>query len=143
MNSTALYMELFRREITDEYCIGELYIDGKWFCYTLEDPPRDVKIPGRTGIPAGHYHVKVDYSPRFKRNLPRLIAVPGFEGIRIHPGNTKEDTEGCILVGEARGKDRVLRSRMAFNSLYDKLYKATRAGRDLEIEIREDDRHDL
>lgn len=133
-----LYLELFRKEITRESCIGELYVGGKWQCYTLEDPPRKVKIPGHTAIPAGDYKVLITYSNRFHRQLPLLVDVPNFTSIRIHPGNTAAETEGCILVGEARGKNVVTRSRAAFNSLYNKLWKAVKQGRDMEIEIRED-----
>lgn len=92
------------------YTIGKLYIDGEYFCDTLEDAVRDKKIPGETAIPAGTYKVIVNMSPRFKRLLPRLLDVPGFEGILIHRGNTPSDTAGCILVGENREKGKVLNS---------------------------------
>lgn len=93
-----------------EYTIGRLYIDGKYFCDTLEDPVRKVKIKGKTAIPAGTYEVIVNRSPRFKRLLPRLLNVPNFEGVLIHRGNTAEDTAGCILVGENKIKGKVINS---------------------------------
>jgi len=83
--------------------LGQLVIDGKFFCHTLEDVVRPVKIPGQTAIPAGMYDVDITYSPHFKTDLPLVKDVPGFEGIRIHAGNTDADTEGCILVGEQDG----------------------------------------
>lgn len=93
------------------YTIGHLYIDGQYFCDTLEDTVRDLirekKIPGQTAIPAGTYHVLVTYSPKFKRKLPILVNVPMFTGIRIHRGNTAKDTEGCILVGKNTEKGKV------------------------------------
>ena len=92
------------------YTIGKLYIDGEYFCDTLEDTVRDKKIPNKTAIPAGTYKVIVNTSPRFKRLLPRLLDVPGFEGILIHRGNTPEDTSGCILVGENKVKGKVINS---------------------------------
>ncbi len=97
-----------------EYTIGKLYVEDEYFCDTLEDRVRDLKIekkvPGETAIPAGRYDVVVTMSPRFKRELPRLLNVPWFEGILIHRGNTAKDTSGCILVGENREPGKVLNS---------------------------------
>lgn len=94
----------------ETYTIGKLYIDGKYFCDTLEDKVREVKIKNETAIPVGTYKVIVNMSPRFKRLLPRLLNVPGFEGILIHRGNTDKDTSGCILVGENKVKGKVINS---------------------------------
>ena len=92
--------------------IGKLYIDGVYFCDTLEDPNRDHnkdgdlndigegKVWGDTAIPFGIYRMILSYSPKFKRILPRLLNVPHFEGVLIHRGNTAKDTHGCILVGK-------------------------------------------
>jgi hypothetical protein len=104
--------------------IGELTIDGLWECYTLEDLERDVKIKGETAIPKGTYKVIINQSNRFKRLLPLLLDVPGFEGVRIHSGNTNHDTEGCILVGRTRSDDFIGQSRKAFDSLFKKMNKA-------------------
>ena len=104
------------------YTIGRMYIEGKYFCDTLEDKDRlltqntplstimSVKMPGSTAIPTGTYKVIVNMSPKFKRNLPRLIDVPGFEGILIHRGNTDKDSAGCILVGENKVVGKVINS---------------------------------
>ena len=80
--------------------IGELSIDGIFFCYTLEDIERAVKVYGKTCIPKGSYNVITDYSTRFKKELPHILNVPNFDGVRIHGGNTDVDTLGCILVGK-------------------------------------------
>lgn len=86
--------------------IGNLYIDGAYFCDTLEDVVRKgPKIRGKTAIPAGEYPVIVTQSPKFKRLMPLVCDVPNFTGIRIHRGNTHEDTAGCILVGKLRGQN--------------------------------------
>lgn len=105
-------MNLFLQRIaqTPEYTIGRLYIDEKFFCHTLEDPVREEKIAGKTAIPEGIYNVVVNHSPKFKRDLPLLLDVPYFEGIRIHRGNTAKDTSGCILVGENKVKGQVINS---------------------------------
>lgn len=95
---------------TDDYTIGELYIEGEYYCDTLEDTVREEKIAGKTAIPYGKYEVIVNRSPKFKRELPLLLDVPNFTGIRIHRGNDAEDTSGCILVGENKVKGKVINS---------------------------------
>jgi hypothetical protein len=109
---------------TENSTIGELTIDGKFECYTLEDKERDVKIKGETAIPTGTYKVIINQSNRFKRLLPLLIAVPNFEGVRIHAGNSNHDTEGCILVGMNRSVDYITKSRKAFDILFKKMQSA-------------------
>lgn len=118
-------IEVKRLHRTDNSTIGELTIDGKFECYTLEDIERDfVKIKGETAIPKGTYKVIINQSNRFKRMLPLLIGVPNFEGVRIHAGNSNHDTEGCILVGQNRSVDYITKSRKAFDSLFAKMQKA-------------------
>src|SRR5574343_976097 len=104
-------LELIRHAIKDTYTIGKLFIDGTYFCDTLEDYVRaGEKVFGKTAIPTGTYDVQITYSNRFKQPMPLLIDVPGFSGIRIHPGNTAEDTHGCILVGKNTIKGRLTES---------------------------------
>lgn len=116
-------MELLleRKWCKPDYTIGRLYVNGKFYCNTLEDTVRDInkngtfdcgefKISGHTAIPYGKYEVIVNYSPKFKRELPRLLNVKHFDGILIHRGNTHRDSSGCILVGENTKKGMVLNS---------------------------------
>ena len=117
-------LKLQRRKITDISCIGDLYIDGEKECFTLEDPPREKKISGITGIPAGKYRIIVDWSNRFQAKMPLLLGVPNFEGVRIHSGNTAADTDGCILVGDVEKSDWIEKSRIAFMRLFKKLWHA-------------------
>lgn len=126
-------MKLLLKRIhkTNISTIGELYIDGKFECYTLEDIERDVKIKSETAIPKGTYKVMITLSNRFKKYMPLLLNVPNFEGVRIHSGNTNHDTEGCILVGQTRSKDFIGQSRKAF----DKLFKKLETAKEITIEI--------
>lgn len=119
---------LERKEFTEKSTIGDFIIDGERFCYSLEDMVREpgVKVPGKTAIPEGRYRVIIDQSARFGRAMPHILDVPGFEGIRIHAGNTDKDTEGCPLLGLDKGPDFVGRSRLAFNQFFDRLYMALR-----------------
>ena len=124
-------LKLNRITRTGKSTIGELFIDGKFECYTLEDIERDVKVKSETAIKKGTYKVVLTMSNRFKKVMPLLLNVPEFEGIRIHSGNTNHDTEGCILVGKTRSTDFIGGSRTAFTSLMAKLQK----GKDITIEI--------
>jgi len=126
-------LELVRQEFTDVSTIGELLIDGEHFCYTLEDPVRDEKIYGMTAIPYSTYEVVVTYSPRFHKYMPLLKNVENFEGVRIHAGNTADQTEGCVLVGFTKGKDFIGGSIKAFNALMQKI-----KGQELALEIKDE-----
>ncbi|WP_073346073.1 DUF5675 family protein [Bacteroides congonensis] len=113
----------------DKYTIGHLYIDGNYYCDVLEDTDRGltddmseeeikrIKIYGKTAVPKGRYKIEVTYSPKFKRYLPILLNVKGFTGIRIHSGNSAEDTLGCLLVGFNKEKGKVLNSRVTSDKL--------------------------
>ena len=116
----------------ESYTIGKMYLNGEYFWDTLEDAIRPVKIPNETAIPAGTYKVEVTYSPRFKRNLPLLIDVPNYTGIRIHNGSNKDHTSGCILVGFNTSKGILSDSRKISDQLTEKLKSLSEP---IEIEI--------
>jgi len=124
-NDTKINLKLERIYLTDTYTIGKFYIDDVYFCDTLEDKYRDLskeaKIPGQTAIPCGSYNVILSMSNRFKKILPEILDVPYFTSIRIHSGNTTEDTEGCVLVGKNKIKGGVVDSRITLDSLMLKL----------------------
>lgn len=150
-------LKLIRKYKKPDYTIGKLYINGQYFCDTLEDTDRgltsamstdkilSIKRPGKTAIPSGTYEVYMKMqSYRFalsksysfcKGYLPRLRRVPGYEGILIHIGNTAADTEGCILVGKNKAVGKVLESTVTFRSLYEILHRADAKGEKITIEI--------
>ena len=109
----------------DRNIIGDLFIDGVFFCHTLEDEKRadGLKVYGETAIPSGLYNVKVTMSNRFKRLMPLIMDVPMFKGIRLHGGNTSKDSHGCPLV--------------AFNTDYKKIWGT--AERKLTAKLAESD----
>lgn len=130
-------LRLVREEMHPAYTVGSLFIDGLRECWTLEDtvrPPGE-KVPHATAIPFGKYDVVVDRSHRFGRDMPHVLDVPGFAGVRIHAGNTASDTEGCILVGEGRVGATLLRSRLAYNRLFEKMVAALKGGDKITLEI--------
>ena len=122
-------LRLERFEYGSTYTIGKFYIDGVYHSFSLEDVVRKgEKVNGQTAIPTGTYPVIIDLSARFGKQLPHVLNVPGFEGIRIHPGNTSKDTDGCILLGTSwTGGDFICNSKLAFNTFFDKLKEAKTA----------------
>jgi hypothetical protein len=129
------------------YTISNLYIDGVFECNVLEDTVRDLnndgdlddagetKVYGETAIPAGTYKVVLSYSNRFKRVLPEILGVKGFEGIRIHGGNDRNDTHGCLLVGKNNVVGKVTDSQNTLNRLFGKLDDAVMEKEAITIEI--------
>lgn len=131
-------MEILLQRVAkkDKYTIGKLYINDQYFCDTLEDTDRGLtqsmteqqikskKVYGETAIPTGTYRIIISYSNRFKKQMPLLLNVPGFSGIRIHTGNTEKDSLGCILVGKNKAVGKVLESRDTYNKLFSVLQKA-------------------
>jgi hypothetical protein len=131
--------------------LGELFqvvstpavLSDRW-CFTLEDVIRELpgvpvsqwKVPGATAIPEGTYKVVLTPSWKFKTLMPELLDVPGFDGIRIHAGNTSLDTEGCILVGMQTEGDTIVSSRPAFSFVFDRLMDCQEADEPVWIEIR-------
>ncbi len=105
--------------------LGELFLDDVFEAFTCEDivRPIDQKVAGETAIPTGTYRVVIDWSPRFKKNMLHILDVPGFLGVRIHPGNTAMDTDGCILVGRTVDlkAGAIGESRIAYEQLFRKL----------------------
>lgn len=118
-------LRLKRMYFKETYTIGQLFLDGSAtkFCDTLEDKVRadGVKVYGETAIADGRYKISITYSPKFKRRLPELLNVPMFTNIRIHAGNTPDDTLGCILVGENKEVGKLVNSRATENRLMQEL----------------------
>ena len=140
-------LRLERKYRNNNYCIDKLYINGKYFSDVLEDPDRGltdtmsleeikkIKIKGNTCIPYGTYNITITYSPRFKKNLPLLNNVKGFDGIRIHSGNIPQDTEGCLLPGFNKVKGQVIDSRVTTDKLIAQIQQALNKGEKVTITI--------
>nr|DAT00299.1 MAG TPA: Protein of unknown function (DUF2778) [Caudoviricetes sp.] len=141
------------------YTIGKLYLNGEYFCDTLEDPDRGLsskmssleisnkKIHGDTAIPIGKYKIDMNtVSPRFGSQLfykkvcggkvPRLVNVPGYQGVLIHVGNEPKDTHGCLLVGKNSVKGKVTESKTTFEKLYKILKEFHIKGEEIFITIK-------
>lgn len=134
-------LKVERRFKGEKYTIGKLFIDGVYFCDTLEDPDRGLtkdmpledikkmKVYGETAVPRGKYVVRLDIqSPKYAKSaewfafnkgyMPRVMDIPAWEGVLIHSGNKPEDTLGCLLVGENKVKGQVINSKATFKKLY-------------------------
>jgi hypothetical protein len=134
-----MILTLYRYKSDKTATLGKLGIDGKFFCYTLEDEFRTVKVFGETRIPAGTYNVLWTPSARFGREMLLIDMVPGFSGIRIHAGNTEKDTSGCILVGQEVVDMMLIKSRAALLALESKVMNAA-LNKQLKIVIIDGDR---
>lgn len=146
-----------RKIFSSDYTISEIYVNGRYFCDAVEDTDRGltmqtslnaiqaVKVPHKTAIPYGTYAVSIDIgSPRLgmkaayrsiKGKIPRLLNVPGFDGILVHIGNTASDTSGCIIVGRNTAKGIVTDSTKTFFSLYAQLQRAHANNEPIQWEI--------
>ena len=153
-----MHLLVDRKYKKNTYTISRLFVDDKYFCDVLEDKDRGlkqtdkldhikfVKVVGETAIPSGTYDICMDVtSPKYSASsfyrevcngkVPRLLNVPGFEGILIHTGNTALDSSGCLLVGKNTIKGRVASSKATFRALYGVMEKAHQKGEKITIEI--------
>ena len=132
----------------DSYTIGRLYIDGKYVCDTCEDKDRGLtdsmtveeiktkKVYGQTAIPTGTYTVSYTMSNRFKKMMPLINNVKGFEGIRMHNGTTAADSLGCVLLGQNKAVGKVLNSRATCAKVYPLIEAASKKGERITITIK-------
>lgn len=136
-----MHLLLVREVLNDQCTHGRLYVDGQFTCFTLEDCDRRLekkgtkKVKNETAIPLGEYKVIIDMSNRFGKLMPHILDVPQFIGVRIHSGNTAQDTEGCILLGTARGKSAVHDSRTAYRIFFKALTEAFNAKQEIKLKI--------
>lgn len=119
-------LTLQRYLFTEDYTMGLLFIDGVYFCDTIEDKYRGqdlkkTKVMHETCIPYGVYDVKITYSPKYKKNMPQILDVPYFTGVRIYAGNKATDISGCVCVGVKSDNGEVAQSRKTYNALLKRL----------------------
>jgi hypothetical protein len=135
-------LEIVRKIFTDESTVGDFLIGGVRYYYSLEDKDRqrqedgsiipwtrDLKVYGETAIPYGRYEVITNFSARFKTVMPLLINVQDYEGVRIHSGNTDENTEGCPLIGFTKADNFIGQSKKAFEDFMPRLVAALKKGK--------------
>ena len=120
--------------------LGKLFIDGKYFCNTLEDPDRHleeggIKVPKETAIPRGVFKVQLSFSNRFKRVMPEVLDVPGFRGVRMHGGNSEASTSGCPLLGAVRTQTGVAQCGGVNERLINLIEAAEIRGEDVWLEV--------
>jgi len=132
-----------RDRFNPKQTLGRLFINGKFECYTLEDTVREVKgapveswkIPHETAIPRGRYAVQITWSERFQKKMLQVMDVPGFSGVRLHAGNTEENTDGCILLGDIRFATYIGASRIAVGRVYGKVEAAFTRGEEVWLTV--------
>lgn len=144
--NNSVLLTLKRHTFTDLSTIGTLYVpDTGRICDTLEDKDRGLiqgepetykaKVQNETCIPYGTYEILYQFSPHFQRDMPHLQNVPAYEGILIHVGNTRENTDGCLLVGMKADVDFIESSRVAFDIVDKYLQAVLASGKRVFIQI--------
>lgn len=128
-------LRLVRDILKPERTLSKLYNGSQFLMYMVEDAVREQKIPKVTAIPYGTYDVIITFSNRFKKDLPLLLDVPGYSGVRIHAGNTEEDTEGCLIPGLSRTESGVYSSTKAMGILQSMIQFELDMGERVEMEI--------
>jgi len=132
----SMKLNLRRFLYENDTTLGYLLVDGVPTCFTLEDKVREVKIKHETAIPTGIYRIEVKQSPHFGRLMPYLIDVPNYSSVMIHYGNDKEDTSGCLLVGQTvNALNKIANSKIAFDLLFVQIQKAWDAKEDIFISV--------
>lgn len=135
-----MLIELRRDTFDDKRTFGRMFVDGKYLGEVLEDKDRYLenggeKVYGQTAIPRGRYQVSVTYSNRFKKPMPQIHDVPGFDGVRIHGGNSDADTLGCPLLGSVRTGSGIANCKVPNERLMHMLELAEEQGQEVWIEI--------
>lgn len=134
-------IEVIRDTLTHDASLGKMLVNGSFFGYTCEDKDRELetypdrKVMHETAIPRGTYKVVVSFSHHFDRELPELLDVPGFTGVRIHGGNGPADTDGCVLLGRVRTADGCANCAERNTTLMNMIQQAEDAGEDVCISI--------
>lgn len=142
-----MLIEVRRYILTKSFTVGHLYIDGQFFCHTLEDMDRELsddlsedenlskKIYGVTAIPIGEYKLTIDYSNKYKKYLPHILNVKAFDGIRFHSLNYAKESLGCVGVGNYNGNGMIINSRKTMNAFQPIIQEAIDSKQDVKVRI--------
>ena len=139
-----MHITVQREESHNDATLGKLYTNGSFFCDTLEDVIRELpgvpvaqwKQYGKTAIPAGIYELTLEKSPRFGPDTMTVNGVHGFDKIRVHAGNSDEDTHGCLLVGVRNSDCTIAQSRLTLSALKQRVMADIAEGKTVLIEYK-------
>lgn len=145
-------IDVLRYSDNGDSTLGLFFLNGKWFCYSLEDEARDEKVSGETCIPPGLYQlgIRVEDTPLTKKYRERfdwfqyhiqVMDVPDFSYVYIHVGNDEDDTDACILVGDDANNNNIGRafirnSGRAYERFYKDIYPKIMNGETVLLEVR-------
>lgn len=153
-------IKVIRTARKSTYTVGKVYIDGKYFCDSLEDTDRGVtqimpftatggvtgywvtpdhgiieKVYSKTAIPTGLYDACSYYWPKFKCYVVQLLRVPGFTGILMHNGMTADNSEGCVLLGKNNIVGRLNGDRIYMDALAARVMACEKNGEKVTVEV--------
>lgn len=140
-------IKIVRKYFKEEYTIGNVFVDGKWFSNSLEDKDRGltddmtlsqikkIKVYSETAIPYGRYEVKSYFWPKYRKVYPWLQNVKGFAGILIHAGKKADHTSGCLLLGENKIKGGLINGEKYVRKLTEMVQECEERGEKVYITI--------
>lgn len=131
-------IEVVRTYFNQNYTKGIMLVDNEFFGYTLEPQKKgsNEKSFLNRCIDTGKYVAVYEYSPKFKQHLIELKNVPEHTEIKIHAGNFRSNTRGCILVGLRSVVGSILDSKIAVEMLNTMAKNAKNSNVKIEVEVR-------
>ena len=132
-------IEVVRTYFNQNYTKGIMFVDDEFFGYTLEPQKKGSNETSYLNrcIDTGKYVAVYEYSPKFKQHLIELKNVRNHTEIKIHAGNFRRDTRGCILVGKRSDVGCVLDSRLTVDMINNMAKNAKNSNVKIEVEVRD------